>query len=58
MVLIAIVIGGFVLISAALLIVLCMFSSRLSQAEGRTENWSAVPAKVERRPYVPGSVAR
>lgn len=46
MVLIAIVIGGFVLISAALLIVLCMFSSRLSAQEGRREVWQEPEPRV------------
>lgn len=40
MALIAGVIGGWILFSAALVVMLCMFSSRLSHAEGRTEEWS------------------
>ena len=34
------IIGGWILFSAALVGVLCMFSSRLSQAEGREEVWA------------------
>lgn len=45
MVWIAGVIGGWILFSAALLIVLCMFSSRLSQAEGREEIWTGHEAR-------------
>lgn len=33
------IIGGWIVFSAALVIILCMFSSQLSQAEGREEAW-------------------
>ncbi len=48
MVWIAGVIGGWIFFSALLVLMLCMFSSRLSQAEGREEDWSAqaAPAKA------------
>jgi len=39
MIWIASLIGGWILFSAALVMVLCMFSSRLSQIEGREEIW-------------------
>lgn len=50
MVWVAGVIGGWMVISAALVVIMCIFSSRLSQAEGRQEIWegqavrSTVPA--------------
>lgn len=39
MVWIAGVLGGWILVSAAVVVVLCMFSSQLTRAEGHEESW-------------------
>lgn len=54
------IIGGWIVFSAALVIILCMFSSRLSQAEGREEVWVArdVPSKASAERPLQGAPSR
>ena len=60
MVWIASVIGGWIVLSAVVVVFLCMFSSRLSQAEGRVEDWSGhqVPAKATADRRLQGAPSR